>query len=89
MARYLIESPHSEQECLMILKQILAAGYLTHMEWGCESGQHCGWVIIEAENETEARMVLPSLVRNKARVVKLVKFGPDDIQRVESLHKKI
>jgi hypothetical protein len=67
----------------MVLKQTLAAGYLTHFYWGCKSGQHCGWAIIEADSEKEALMVVPSLVRNKARVVKLIKFDPDEVR---SLH---
>ncbi len=83
MARFLIESPHTDEECLMALKAVLAAGYLTHFEWGCKSGQHCGWATIEAENENEARMVVPSLMRSKARVIELVRFNPDDVR---SLH---
>lgn len=58
----------------MLVDEIQAMGYLHHFDWGCESGVHSGWAIIEAENETEARLAVPSLVRRKARVVKLTKF---------------
>jgi hypothetical protein len=34
-------------------------------------------VIIEAENEAQARMVVPSMSRKEARVVKLNKFTPE------------
>jgi hypothetical protein len=40
------------------------------------SGVHCGWATIEAENETEARLAVPPLVRGQARVVKVAKFTP-------------
>jgi hypothetical protein len=79
MPRFFIESPHTEQECLMVLRQLVAAGYIAHFEWGCKHGEHTGWCMIEAENATEARMTVPSLIRGKARVVELNTFAPGDI----------
>jgi hypothetical protein len=72
----------------MELKHFLAAGYLARFDWGCSAGQHCGWTIIEAENATEARMVVPSLLRSKACVIELQKFTQDDIAREEEQHRK-
>jgi hypothetical protein len=77
MDRYLIESPHTKGNCAQVLKQVEALGYLTHFDWGCASGQHTGFAIIEAENETQARMVVPTMNRKEARVVKLNKFTPE------------
>ncbi|HTR81482.1 MAG TPA: hypothetical protein VMM58_07610 [Bacteroidota bacterium] len=77
MDRYLVESPHSKDDCTHALKQVEALGYLTHFEWGCESGIHTGFAIIEAENEAQARMVVPSMSRKEARVIKLNKFTPE------------
>ena len=74
MDRYLIETPHTAQDCQLLVDQIYAMGYLHHFDWGCESGIHCGWAIIEAENEAQAQLAVPSLVRKKARVIKLKKF---------------
>lgn len=68
----------------MILDQVLAQGYLAHFDWGCKTGEHCGWVMIEAESEDEALMVVPALLRNKAQVFTLAKFSRED---VESMHK--
>ena len=83
MHRYLIETPHSSEECQSLVDNIRAMGYLTHFEWGCDSGVHTGWAIIEAESEAQARLVVPVLARSKARVVKLNKFGVDELR---SLH---
>ncbi len=58
-------------------------GYLLNFDWGCQSGVHTGCAIIEAESEAEARLVVPPLVRSKARVIKLNQFGADEIR---SLH---
>jgi hypothetical protein len=77
MHRYLIETPHSAQECKMLIDQIYAMGYLYHFDWGCKVGVHSGWAIIEAENDAEAKLAVPPMVRNKARVIQLNKFNGD------------
>jgi hypothetical protein len=76
MDRYLIETPHTEQACRELGDLLNAAGYLNHFDWGCTVGVHCGWAIIPAENDAQARLVVPSLVRDRARVVKIAKFTP-------------
>ena len=76
MNRYLIETPHTEQNCRDLVDVVNAAGYLSHFDWGCMSGVHCGWATIEAENETQARLAVPPLVRSHARVIKILKFTP-------------
>jgi len=83
MDKYIIESVHEAKDCINILKLILAQGYLTHYEWGCKDGVHIGWAVVEAESREEALMTVPSLIRNKARAVKLNKFSDEEVQ---SLH---
>ena len=77
MQRYLIETPHSAQDCKMLVDQVYAMGYLNNFDWGCKAGVHSGWAIIEAENEADARLAVPSIVRGKARVIELTKFNRD------------
>ena len=74
MERFLIETPHRAQDCLNAIGLINAQGYLTHFDWGCLNGVHVGWGVIEADNEAEARLVVPPLVRGQARVVKVTRF---------------
>ena len=81
MYRYLVESPHNPEDCDRIIQEIHAAGYLHHFEWGCHDGVHCGWAIIETDNPEHARQIVPWMVRDKARVVKLEKF-----ESVDPLH---
>ena len=83
MARYLIETPHTEQNCQRLVNEIQALGFLHNFEWGCDSGVHCGWAIIEAESEAEARLAVPPLLRSQARVIKLNRYKVDEIK---SLH---
>ncbi len=74
MERYLIETPHTPENCKRLVEQVYASGYLYHFDWGCKSGVHSGWAIIEAEDEAQARLAVPSMLRKQARVVKLNKF---------------
>ena len=74
MGRFLIETPHREQDCLNVVQLVNAQGYLTHFDWGCMNGVHTGWAVIEAENEAEARLAVPPLVRNQARIISVTKF---------------
>ena len=85
MNRYLVESPHTKEDCLKVLDMFVAYGHITHFEFGCDVGVHSGWVIIEAKNENEALLSVPPMIRNKAKVVRLVKYSPEQIQE---FHKK-
>lgn len=87
MERYLIETPHTAQECHLLVGQVYAMGYLHNFDWGCMDGVHSGWAIIEAENEAQARLAVPSIVRNKARVVRLNKFL-DYHDKAQRVHEK-
>ena len=78
MDRYLIISPHTEEDCTKIITQVVAMGYITHFDWGCKDGDHTAWAIIEADNKAEALLTVPSSHRPRARAVKLVKFSPKD-----------
>ena len=87
MGRYLIESPHTQQECLRALDEILSKGppALAGWEWGCMAGDHTGYTIVEAERDSEARETVPSFLRGKARVIGLNRFTPEQIRE---FHKK-
>src|SRR5215470_16163983 len=83
MDRYLIETPHTREECLDLIKILNAQGYLWNFDWGCKAGIHSGWAIIEAGNEAQARLAVPPLVRSRARIVKLNKFDASTIENCE------
>ncbi len=78
---YLIEAPHSPDECVQAMDEALAKGprFLAQFDWGCVEGEHTGWATVEAENESEARSMVPAVVRSRARVVRVGKVTPDHI----------
>jgi hypothetical protein len=79
MRQYIIESPHTKDECIAALTLVESAGYLTHFKWGCPDGTHCGWAMIEAENENEALLSVPTLIRKKARITPIVEYTSKEI----------
>jgi hypothetical protein len=85
MDRYLIETPHAATDCRMIINQLHSQGYLYNFEWGCADGVHCGWAIVEAENDQEAKMVVPSIVRKDARVVKIQKYDVNEAGEIHTI----
>lgn len=82
MERFLVISPHTKEECRQALMDVYAVGYITHFDWGCSDGDHTGWIVLEAESASQALMVVPPNQRNRARVTKLVKFSPADIEKM-------
>lgn len=82
MDRFQIISPHTAASCIDALMDVLQSGYVTHFEWGCQDGDHTGYLIIEASNAREALMVVPSLYRNDARAVRLNTFSREEVVRM-------
>ena len=80
MEKYLVCSPHTKEECTQIIKDTMSIGYLTHYYWGCKAGDHCGWALIDADNESEALLSVPPYLRSKSKATKMVQFDPNVVQ---------
>ena len=89
MNRYMVISGHTEQDCRQAVKYFAEfyAGYITHFEWGCKDNDHNAYAIIEADSHEEALMSVPSLLRDKTRVIKLTYFHPKRTGE-DTIHKK-
>lgn len=87
MSRYQVETPHTKEECLKALDETLAKGpdMLNKFEWGCSVNDHTGYALIEAENESKVRNMIPSFLRDKAKITQVARFTPDQIKQ---FHKK-
>jgi hypothetical protein len=81
MQKFIVISPHEHEECTRVIKQTLAIGYLTHFYWGCKSGDHTGYAIIDADNEKEALLSIPTIIRNKGKAIGIVQFDPKDVEK--------
>lgn len=87
MSRFLIESPHTKEECLRALDEVIATGKgsIDEYEYGCMDGEHAGYLIVEAGNKQEALRKVPDFLKSKARVVQLNKFTEE---QVREFHRK-
>ncbi|MCS4537749.1 MAG: hypothetical protein HYY67_02665 [Thaumarchaeota archaeon] len=80
MDRFLIESPHTVEDCRRAVKLVFTMGYLKNFDWGCRDEVHKGWIVIEAEDQSQALLVVPPFLRSKASAVKLAKFEPEMVK---------
>ena len=87
MSDFMIQSPHSKEECLHALDETLAAGpeVLAKYEFGCTKGDHTGYAIVNVPDENTARGMVPKFLRSKAKVVQVTPFTPEAIR---ALHKQ-
>jgi hypothetical protein len=85
-SKYLVTAPHTKEECLKALDEVKATSkkLLEKFDWGCMSGDHTGYLMVEARDEAAVRKMLPSSWGN-TRIQPLNKFTP---AQIESFHKK-
>ena len=76
---YLIISPHRPGECSKAVDAISSLDpiELSQWSWGCSAGDHTGYLMIEAESQQAALMMVPESFRSRARVIKLEKHTAD------------
>ena len=88
MTQYLIESPHTAEECMQALDDISGMGPKALAKWnfGCMTGDHTGWAMVTAADEQAALQMVPANLREKAHVHKLTKFTPAEIKK---MHQKM
>jgi hypothetical protein len=85
-SRYLIEEKHTPEQCLKVLDDVSAKGskLLSEFEWGCMSGDHTGYAIVEAKSQAVVKTMLPASMED-ARIVKLTRFKAKEIR---DMHQK-
>lgn len=69
----------------MVRANAKGAKELAKWSWGCMAGNHTGYSMVEAADETAALATVPEDIRAKAKAYKLVKLTPEQIA---SFHKK-
>ncbi len=85
MAMYLIMSKHEPEECLRALDEQLEKGLLDKFVYGCKSGDHSGYAIVDVKNMSEALALVPDFLQETACVSKVDRFTRGEII---SLHAK-
>jgi len=85
MNKYLIEVSHEANKlaCERAIKSFLQTGshFMTNADWGCSDGEHKAWIVVDLDTKEDALLVVPPEYRKNAKVVKLVKFSLDNVDR--------
>jgi hypothetical protein len=92
METYLIEVPHAnnKKDCLNAMRIFLESGshFLANAEWGCVDGEHKAIMIVQLDNKSQAKQLLPPLYRPEAKITRLNKFSMNDIEESLKYHKE-
>ena len=85
--RYIVQFKHTPEECTNFLDKVKAedAKLLDKVEWGCMSGDHTGYMIVNASSVQDALKGIPSDINAKA--YKLTKFTPKQIEEFHKMKK--
>jgi hypothetical protein len=65
MPTYLIEVPHSPEECAADRRPAFPAPTY----WGCGAGRHTSWTLVDLADEAEGWQAVPACLRDTARVI--------------------
>ncbi len=88
--RFLIELPHEAEvgACVQAVKifEELGSHFFTHADFGCADGVHSAWIIAEAENHAEARLIVPPPYRPDASVTQLKRYTMSDLEEMRADH---
>lgn len=87
MSDFLIQSPHTKEECLHALDETLAKGpdVLAKFEFSCNTGEHTAYAVVNVKDESAARSLVPTFLQSKAKFIPIAPYTPEQIR---SYHQK-
>jgi hypothetical protein len=59
---------------------------LSLWQWGCMSGNHTAYRMVQAKDEAAALAMVPASVRDKAHAYKLTKMTPEMLASAHKAH---
>jgi hypothetical protein len=90
MPKYLIEVKHdaTKAACDEAIKVFLDTGshFLANADWGCMDDEHKAWFFLEIENKDMAMSIVPPTFRNRTRIIELLRFEKDDLEKADPVH---
>jgi hypothetical protein len=88
MARYLVELPHTKEDCLEALDSVVAfsSTLIDRIDWGCGADVHTGWLLIEAQDAEGACRMVPTNIRARATAIQLNKFTAEQVKSFHEAH---
>ncbi len=85
MSKFLVQSTHTNDECLQTLDELVAqgSGAIDRWNFGCAVNNHSNHVcygVVEASNSAAALGSLPAVMRSKAQATEVGKFSADQVK---------
>ena len=86
MGDFMIQVPHTKEECMRSLDETLAAGteVLSKYEFGCMKGDHTAYAMINARDEGTAQTMVPQFLRARAKIVPVERMTPESIRALHN-----
>jgi len=81
---YLVQIKHTPEQCVTTLNGVKSKGdaFLSKFEWGCMQGDHTAYAFLEGKSEEDVKMMLPKDVQALAKIEKVDKFTPEQIEKI-------
>ena len=86
MPTFLIESPHSAEECMAVMDELNQTKSLAGWDWGCMAGNHTAYRIVKAKDEAAALAMVPESVRSKAKAYMVTTMTPTMLATAHKSH---
>lgn len=88
MPKYLVTFAHTPEECARAGEEFIqhprAKEILDATWWGCSSGDHTTWTVLDFAGEEAARSTLTEVFRDRARIVPVESFSYEDMTAAHS-----
>ncbi len=72
MSQFMIEFPHTEDQCDRLLTETEQSGELPDIYYGCAAGRHTAWAVVRAADEDDALNMVPSPLRGDVSITQVV-----------------
>jgi hypothetical protein len=78
MPKYMVELSHTPDECVLAFGEPdqREPDLLDEVFWGCMSGIHNGWVVVDADNEEQVRAQAPKRYVGELTITEVQVAGP-------------
>lgn len=87
MNTYFVQVPHTSEQCMNTLTEMKDKGdaYLAKFNFGCMSGDHTAYALLDGNSEQDIRQMLPKDLQATAKIEKVDKFTS---AQIEDMHKQ-
>lgn len=84
--RYLVTTTHAPDQCLAALDEMAAKARktLSKMQWGCEAGDHTGYMFVDAADQESALEGLPPSARARAKAIEVTRYTPRQLRAIHA-----